>query len=194
MIYTMGPGAVSARGASNTTMRDAAEAIRKSRSPDGAISRDSTVRCASELAAIFRRGTNDAQNRGEHVDRRIGAIYALLGITTAQARATDGRASETVANALATALLGVTTARARATYDGASETVANALETRCDGGIAQRHRGGHDHARDRARSHRDARDRDRARERETASTPVASQARSPRSRSRDRPSRGLAPS
>ena len=88
MIYKMGPGAVSALGATNTTMRDAAEAIRRSRSPDGALSRDSAVRCASELAAIFRRGANDARNRGEQVDKRIGAIYALLGITTAQARAT----------------------------------------------------------------------------------------------------------
>ena len=64
MIDDMDPGALSALGAKNSTMRDAAEAIRRSKSPDGTLSRDSAVRCAFELATIFRRGANDARNRG----------------------------------------------------------------------------------------------------------------------------------
>ena len=177
----MGPGAFSACGVSKTMLRNAAEAIRRSRSTDGLISRGGALRCANELTAIFLRGANDARNRGKtagatagafsrshgsanHVDRRIGTIYAILdGITTVQARATDG---------------------------GASETVANMLAPRRDGCIARPNWGDHDRVRDRARRHRDDRDCDRARKRENASETVANALATRRDRCVARSNRG----
>ena len=136
----MGPGAFSARGVSKTTVRNAVEAIRMATASDGSISRGSARRCADELRTIFLRGArqkatratagagNGSHGSANHVERRIGAIYNILNdIATAQARATD---------------------------ENAGETMESSLATRRDGSVARSNRGARDRDRDRDQ-HRD---------------------------------------
>ena len=78
----MDPGAVSARGVSETTLRNAAEAIRMAGSTDGSISRGSALRCADELTAIFLRGANVARNRGKTARTTAGALGRSHGSGT----------------------------------------------------------------------------------------------------------------